>query len=68
MKETTSRKQQAMETRIKILEIALDLFKEKRNECGENNRYLSSCRRICRRFLSPLSLKRKHYRKRVSEY
>ena len=29
MKETTSRKQQAMETRIKILEIALDLFKEK---------------------------------------
>ena len=28
MKETTSRKQQAMETRIKILEIALDLFKE----------------------------------------
>lgn len=29
MKETTSRKQKAMETRIKILEIALDLFKEK---------------------------------------
>lgn len=29
MKETTSRKQQAMETRIKILEIALELFKEK---------------------------------------
>lgn len=29
MKESTSRKQQAMETRIKILEIALALFKEK---------------------------------------
>ena len=29
MKEITSRKQQAMETRIKILEIALGLFKEK---------------------------------------
>lgn len=29
MKETTNRKQQAMETRIRILEIALELFKEK---------------------------------------